>query len=169
MRRRDKTGGNVAKMQRRKTLRRRNAPKAVRRRRHLTPGKETNVARLNRERDEALEQLAATTEVLRVISSSPGELTPMFQSMLENAVRICGASFGNLLLYENDAFRHVALHSSTIPTVRSPSLLEQKRSFTSPTSLRNRPILSAMPAWSPSLNLVAHGRFWPCQCSRRTN
>ena len=112
MRRRDKTGGNVAKMQRRKTLRRRNAPKAVRRRRHLTPGKETNVARLNRERDEALEQLAATTEVLRVISSSPGELTPMFQSMLENAVRICGASFGNLLLYENDAFRHVALHNA---------------------------------------------------------
>ena len=112
MRRRDKTGGNVAKMQRRKTLRRRNAPKALRRHRHLTPGKETNVARLNRERDEALEQLAATSEVLRVISSSPGELTPMFQSMLENAVRICGASFGNLLLYENDAFRHVALHNA---------------------------------------------------------
>jgi two-component system, NtrC family, sensor kinase len=68
--------------------------------------------RLKRERDEALEQLAATSEVLKVISSSPGELKRVFESMLENAVRICQASFGNLLLYENDAFRHVALHNA---------------------------------------------------------
>ena len=50
--------------------------------------------------------------MLKVISSSPGELTPVFESMLENAVRICEASFGNLLLYENDAFRHVALYNA---------------------------------------------------------
>jgi GAF domain-containing protein len=61
---------------------------------------------------ESLEQQNATSEVLRVISSSPGELKPVFQSMLENAVRICEASFGNLLLYEHDAFRHVALHNA---------------------------------------------------------
>ena len=65
-----------------------------------------------RELSEALEQQTATSEVLRVISSSPGELEPVFEAMLENAVRICEASFGNLLLYKGDVFRHVALHNA---------------------------------------------------------
>ena len=111
MRRRDKAVGKIAKTQRRKTLRRRNAPKTARRRSSLATGKETNVA-LTRERDEALEQLAATSEVLKVISSSPGELEPVFNAMLANAVRICGAKFGVLFLLEGDAFRCVALHGA---------------------------------------------------------
>ena len=70
---------------------------------------------------EALEQQTATSEVLKVISSSPGELGPVFQAMLERAVRICGAKFGNLLLVEGDAFRHVALHGA------SQAYLEKRR------------------------------------------
>ena len=58
---------------------------------------------------EALEQQAATSEVLRVISSSPGELEPVFKAMLENAVRICDASFGMLFRFEDSAWRAAAM------------------------------------------------------------
>src|SRR5262245_6363820 len=61
---------------------------------------------------ESLEQQTATSEVLKVISRSRGELESVFNAMLENAVRICRAKFGNLMLLEGDAFRTVALHDA---------------------------------------------------------
>ena len=66
----------------------------------------------SRELTESLEQQTATSEVLRVISSSPGELEPVFQAMLENATRICEAKFANLFLYEDSSFRVVALQNA---------------------------------------------------------
>jgi GAF domain-containing protein len=68
--------------------------------------------RLLNELRESLQQQTATSEVLGVISSSPGELEPVFQTMLEKATRVCEAEFGNLLLYEGDAFRTVAFHNA---------------------------------------------------------
>src|SRR5262249_7546719 len=61
---------------------------------------------------ESLEQQTATSEVLKVISSSPGELDRVFKEMLKKATQICGASFGTLLLFEDNAFRRVAAHNA---------------------------------------------------------
>src|SRR5262249_50131752 len=72
-------------------------------------------------RSEALEQQAAPSEVLRVISSSPGELEPVFEAMLANATRICEAEFGVLHLSDEDGFRTVALHGAR------PELAEARR------------------------------------------
>src|SRR5262245_31199392 len=65
-----------------------------------------------RELSESLEQQTATSEVLKVISSSPGELELVFRAMLENATRICDASYGAMWLREGDAFRNAAFHGA---------------------------------------------------------
>ena len=106
MRRRSRAGGEPAKARRRKMAarKRRPAPKAARRRVSSAAGKKTELARLKRELHEALEQQTAASEVLRVISSSPGKLEPVFQAMLENAARVCEAKFGILFRIEDGTF-----------------------------------------------------------------
>jgi signal transduction histidine kinase len=135
MRRRSRADGQPIKARHRTTasLKHRNSPKAAPRRRSSTASQETKVAKLTRERDEAREQQAATSEVLRVISASPGKLEPVFQAVLENAVRICDAKFGSLFRYDNETFEATALfglpptfddyqrqHGSFQPPARSP-------------------------------------------------
>ena len=98
-------------------------------------------ARLLSELREALQQQTATSEVLKVISSSPGELEPVFQAMLENAVRICKAEFGIVSSLRGEEFfawrtRYMPRPSITrsVATAasggRSPTLNEQRRSHT---------------------------------------
>ena len=76
--------------------------------RRSTEISQTEIARLSRERNEALEREKATAEVLHIISSSPGELEPVFQAMLANALRICEAKFGTLYLSDGEMFNVAA-------------------------------------------------------------
>ena len=114
MRRRSRAGGEPVKTRSRKTvtLKRRNAPKAGVRRSSSAADKETKVALFKRERDEALEQLSAASEVLKVISSSPGDLKPVFDTILENATRICEAKFGILCSYDGNLFKYAAARNA---------------------------------------------------------
>jgi hypothetical protein len=111
MKRHSKEDREPVKARRRKTVtrKRRNAPKFGRRR-SFAGTHQTELAQVIRERDEALEQQAATSEVLRVISSSPSELEPVFQAMLEKATRLCEAPFGGLFLRDASLLRLVASH-----------------------------------------------------------
>jgi signal transduction histidine kinase/putative methionine-R-sulfoxide reductase with GAF domain len=113
MRRRSGAGPERAKLRRRKTVRQKRRglhnPCAAD---HKT---QFDVAQLVRERDEALEREKATAEVLRIISSSAGELEPVFDAMLANATRLCEASYGLMLLCEEDDFRSAAVHGPLPP------------------------------------------------------
>src|SRR5262249_25616062 len=103
MRRRSRASSKPTKARSRKAMpKRRTAPK-LRRRSSPAAAQETELARRTRERDEALKQQTAASEVLRVISSSPGDLKSVFRSILVNANRICEAHFGTIFRYDGKA------------------------------------------------------------------
>jgi two-component system, NtrC family, sensor kinase len=109
------------------------APKAVARKSHIAPKapaarsnsalarKEAVAARLTRELSEERRQRVATSEVVRLLSGSHGDLNHLFDTILANATNLCQANFGTLSLCESDAFRIVAMHN--VP----PGLAELRR------------------------------------------
>ena len=103
MRRRGKAGGKAVKRQRRKALKRRNAPKFARHRSTAATAQE--VARLTRELDEAREQQSAISEILRAISKSPGNVQPVLDTVAKHAARICEAQVVDIILVENNLLR----------------------------------------------------------------
>ena len=108
MRRRSRAGGEPVKARRRKatTLKRGIAPKAVRSSSDATH--ETEIARVIRERDEALEQQTAISDILRVISNSPSDVQPVLDSVAEHAARICEAQVVDIAIVDNEVFRIAA-------------------------------------------------------------
>ena len=120
MKRRSRAGGKASKARGREALKikrrdaSKNAPSSA-------PVQDAEVARLTRELNEASERQAATSEVLEVISGSPGDLQPVFASMLENAVRICDAKFGNIYRWDGEALHIVATHKTP------PAFAEDRR------------------------------------------
>ena len=139
-----------------------------------------------RELSEALEQQTATSEVLQVISSSPGELEPVFQAMLANAVRLCGAKFGIVNLYDGEAFRarracttcrrHMRQRwRATRDPAPSQSGLARRRCRTKQVvqidDLAQRSALPRRRSRRSSLSPTspARGPCCSCRCSRRTS
>jgi two-component system, NtrC family, sensor kinase len=97
------------------------------------------------ELQEALEQQTATSEVLKIISSSPGALNPVFGTMLAKATELCGASYGTLWLHQEDGFRMVAVHGG-LP----PAWMEQWRSGALYRPGQDRPLARAAEGRQPS-------------------
>ena len=114
MKRRSGTGGKAIKGQHRKALKptRRDARKVAVSSNSSPSGRETEVARLTGDLRDALEQQVATSEVLQVISGSAGDLQPVFAAMLENAVRICDATFGIIYRWDGEFLHALASHKT---------------------------------------------------------
>ena len=138
MKRRSRAGGEASKARRGKIVRRKrpNAPNDVVLHVSSAAGAEGQVVRLTRELNDALEHQAATTEVLGIISSSPGELERVFQSILENAIRICEAKFGTLFRFDGKVLQPVAQIGT--PQALIEALRRRKTHQTTPGGLLDR-------------------------------
>ncbi len=146
MKRRDKVGSKAANLRRPKAAgrKRRVVAKTKPRPRSVVAGPQTQLSRLKEELGEAREQQRALAEVLRVISSSPGDLEPVFATMLTNAVRICDATFGNIYRWHDGALHLVAGHNTP------PAFAEARRR----SPLRGTPLTDRMLADKAAIQVV---------------
>src|SRR3984957_2768235 len=94
------------------------APKVSGHRKSSGATANTRIALLKRERDEALEQQKSTSDVLRIISASAGDVKPVFDAILANATRLCEAKFGTLYLYDGRTFSAAATHNAPAAYVK---------------------------------------------------
>jgi two-component system, NtrC family, sensor kinase len=117
MKRRSKVTSKPVKLRRHKGSKQKRelAPTEASRPKTSAISKDEQIARLTHERDEALQQQAATTDILQLISSSPENLQAVFATILENAVRVCDASFGDIGQLEDGVIRLLAVHKATPP------------------------------------------------------
>jgi hypothetical protein len=179
MKRRSRAGQRPAKARPRSALRPkgRNAPKTLSNRRSAADNSESEVARLKRELREALEQQTATSEVLQVISSSLGELQPVFEAMLEKAVRICDAKFGNIHRWDGNALHLMATHNtpSAFAEYRRRSVWRPNPTYAVGRTIATKTVVQVADLRRPTLsNVIRHmsqpsslgvyGLFWLSQC-----
>ena len=141
---------------------------------------EKKVEQRTAELSESLEQQTATSEVLEVISASTGELEPVFQKMLENATRVCGANFGVMSLYDGDSFRNVAFHNVPPAFGKSPQTFRPQPESAMGIAARTKqavqfedvrthaPYLEGNPTASPSPISREQEPLWRCRCSGKT-
>ena len=127
MRRRSRASSKPTKARSRKAMPKRRNATTVR-------AEESESARLRRERDEALEREIAAAEVLKVISSSSGDVKSVFEAILENATRICEAKFGALFTYQNELFCPVAHRNTPLALLE---FMNQRGPFRPPAAPRS--------------------------------
>jgi two-component system, NtrC family, sensor kinase len=140
------------------TLKRRNAPRATRGRPSSAGGKNKKIAHLTRERDEALAWQIATADILRIISQSPTDVRPVFESIVLTAARLLGCDLVFVLLCDGATYRHAAVASPEGPfTDPGPTTFPIDPGANFPSRAIMAKKMLHLPDWS-RINLPGHER-----------